>query len=281
MLSIGRFSQASRLSVRTLRRYDCDALLVPALVDAANGRRYYSPAQVAEARLIRLLRDLDLPLEEVRAVLGDRDPQSTHDRLAAHRDRLAAELDRQRAVLGELDDLLAQPRPLAPAPVEPRSLPEQLVVSCRVVTALAELPSAFGAAWGRVEWHLHEHGGRRAGPSLAIYHGPDFDPDALDVEVAVPVTGWVRVGAGIAVRTLPAVEVIATVHAGAYDRLGDAYQALAGWAGEHGRVLGEGIRETYLVGPDRGGPEGLRTEVAWPLAERDADGPAPTMTTAG
>ena len=107
MLSIGRFSQVCRLSVRTLRRYDADDLLVPALVDAPTGRRYYSPTQVAEARLIRLLRDLDVPLSEVRGLLAVRDPAAARAALAAHRARLAEQLLHQRAVLSELDGLLA------------------------------------------------------------------------------------------------------------------------------------------------------------------------------
>jgi DNA-binding transcriptional MerR regulator len=266
LLSIGRFSQACRLSVRTLRRYGEEGLLVPALVDEANGRRYYSPAQLAEARLIRLLRDLELPLEEVAGLLADRDPAATRERLSAHRNRLEERLDRQRTVLGELDLLLAGGRPVAAPVVERRRLPEQLVVTARTTTPLAQLPGAFGAALGRVERHLHATGARRVGPTSAIYHGQDFDPEAVDVDVAVPVGGWVPVGPGIGVRTLPTADAVTVLHAGPYERLGDAYVALARWAADHGSDVGDDPRETYLVGPDRAGPDGLRTEVAWPLA---------------
>ncbi len=41
----------------------------PASIDAANGYRYYSRAQVKLGRLIRTLRDMDLPLEEIAAVV--------------------------------------------------------------------------------------------------------------------------------------------------------------------------------------------------------------------
>jgi DNA-binding transcriptional MerR regulator len=268
MLSIGRFSQVCRLSVRTLRRYDADDLLVPALVDASTGRRYYSPAQVGEARLIRLLRDLDVPLAEVRGLLAVRDPADARAALAAHRARLAEQLRHQRAVLSELDGLLADPDPVTRAVVVRRSLPEQLALTARTRTTLAALPAAFGAALGRVERLLHEQAGRRTGPTLAIYHGEEFDPEQVDVEVAVPVAGWLAVRDGVDARVMPPVDAVATMHAGPYDRIGSAYQALAHWSADRGLVLGDQPREIYVVGPDRAGPEGLRTEVVWPLAEQ-------------
>jgi DNA-binding transcriptional MerR regulator len=269
LLPIGRFSQACRISVRTLRRYDAGELLVPALVDPATNRRWYSPAQVAEARMIRLLRDLDVPLDEVREVLAEHDPGAARRRLAAHRDRLAEQLAHQRAVLAELDHLLTDPEPVARPEVAVRTLPEQLVVSARIRTGLTGLPGAFGAALAQVERALHERLGRRTGPTLAIYHGEDFDPEAIDVEVAVPIAGWIRIAEGIDVRALPAVDAVTVVHAGPYDRIGAAYGDLAAWAAGRGQDLGGELggepRETYLVGPDRAAPEGWRTEVAWPL----------------
>jgi len=266
LLSIGRFSLACRLSVRTLRRYDADALLVPALVDPVTGRRYYSPAQVGEARLIRLLRDLDLPLEEVRGILAERDPAAIRLGLAAHRDRLARQLAHQQAVLADLDDLLSDPQPVAVPQVTRRVLPEQIVVFARTRTTLTALPEVFPATLRRVEQALRAQTGRRTGPALAIYHGEEFDPQALDLEVAVPVAGWLRAGHDAGVRTLPAVDAVTTVHAGPYGGIGNAYAALAQGAAERGHDLGPGPRETYLVGPDRSGPAGWRTEVAWPLA---------------
>jgi len=265
LLPIGQFSQASRLSVRTLRRYDADGLLVPALVDPVTNRRYYSPAQVDEARLIRLLRDLEVPLDEIRRLLAERDPALTRQRLAAHRRHLAEQVARQRAVLADLDDLLTAVDPVTAPEVTTRTLTEQTVLSTRLRTSLAALPAEFGAALGRVERALHQQAGRRAGPPLAIYHGEGFDPDAVDVEVGVPVAGRPRAAPGLDVRLLPAVEAVTTVHVGPYERIGDAYAALAAWAAEYGHALGAGPREAYLVGPDRSPPDGWRTEVAWPL----------------
>jgi DNA-binding transcriptional MerR regulator len=63
MLSIGRFADATGLTVKALRHYDEIGLLVPARVDPDNGYRYYDAAQVEDAVTIRRLRALELPLD--------------------------------------------------------------------------------------------------------------------------------------------------------------------------------------------------------------------------
>jgi DNA-binding transcriptional MerR regulator len=95
LLRIGRFAQISGLSVHTLRHYDDVGLLVPAEVDAETGYRRYRRSQVREARLIRALRCIDLPVEEVRAAMAAATGAGTAEILRKHRRRL----ERQRREL--------------------------------------------------------------------------------------------------------------------------------------------------------------------------------------
>ena len=53
LLTIGAFARASRLSPKALRIYDELGLLRPARVDEASGYRFYEPAQVPVAQVIR------------------------------------------------------------------------------------------------------------------------------------------------------------------------------------------------------------------------------------
>jgi DNA-binding transcriptional MerR regulator len=94
LLPIGRFARLSGLSVGALRHYDEVDLLRPAHVDAFTGYRRYRRAQLETARTIARLRDLELPLEEIRAVVAMDDPADQRRFLAAHRTRVAARSDR-------------------------------------------------------------------------------------------------------------------------------------------------------------------------------------------
>jgi DNA-binding transcriptional MerR regulator len=68
-MSIGEFARQSRLSAKALRLYDELGLLPPAQVDEDSGYRFYEPGQLKQARLIAALRQLQVPLAEIKAIL--------------------------------------------------------------------------------------------------------------------------------------------------------------------------------------------------------------------
>ncbi len=89
LLPIGRFARLAGLSIGALRHYHELGLLEPARVDPDTSYRSYARAQLDDARLIARLRELDLALPEIRAILG----ANASDRrrlLGAHRSRLMA-----------------------------------------------------------------------------------------------------------------------------------------------------------------------------------------------
>ncbi|HEX2756107.1 MAG TPA: MerR family transcriptional regulator [Candidatus Limnocylindrales bacterium] len=85
LLSIGRFARLAGLSVGALRHYDELDLLRPADIDRFTGYRRYRRVQLETARTIARLRDLELPLDEIREVLAMDDPAEQRRRLATHR----------------------------------------------------------------------------------------------------------------------------------------------------------------------------------------------------
>ena len=70
-ISIGEFARRSRLSLKVLRLYDERGVLVPSRVDQASGYRYYDTAQLDDARLVVMLRQLQLPLAAVKEAACD------------------------------------------------------------------------------------------------------------------------------------------------------------------------------------------------------------------
>jgi DNA-binding transcriptional MerR regulator len=107
LLSIGRFARLAGLSVGALRHYDELDLLRPADIDRFTGYRRYRRAQLETARTIARLRDLELPLDEIREVLAMDDPAEQRRRLATHRARIEARtnrLTRLLHVVGRMSD---------------------------------------------------------------------------------------------------------------------------------------------------------------------------------
>ena len=73
MLKIGDFSRLSHLTVKALRFYEKEKLLIPASVDEWTGYRYYETSQLEDAAKIKACRQLDLSIDEIRAILSGAD----------------------------------------------------------------------------------------------------------------------------------------------------------------------------------------------------------------
>ncbi len=106
LMPIGRFSRLTGLGVKALRNYDEVGLLVPAAVDDETGYRFYSPDQVDRAETIRLLRRLDMPLEEIRSTLAADDPVALRAALVSHQRQMAGRDAEIRASMGQLQRLI-------------------------------------------------------------------------------------------------------------------------------------------------------------------------------
>jgi len=71
VMTIGEFGRRSNLSPKALRLYEREGLLHPVRVDEHNGYRWYAGAQLETARLIGLLRGLDMSLDDIALLLAD------------------------------------------------------------------------------------------------------------------------------------------------------------------------------------------------------------------
>ncbi|MHB8449122.1 MAG: VOC family protein [Mycobacteriales bacterium] len=93
-------------------------LLQPAARSAGSGYRYYSPGQTGAARVIALLRSMDMPIVELRSVASGADAAERRQIFRNHRARLEARLDEVRCLL-DAADAMTEEDPMT-APTETR-----------------------------------------------------------------------------------------------------------------------------------------------------------------
>jgi DNA-binding transcriptional MerR regulator len=122
LLTIGRFARLAGLSIGALRHYDELDLLRPAEVDRETGYRRYRTDQLPAARTIARLRELEIPLDEIRAILAVDDPAEQRRRIANHRRRVEARTVRLQRVLHQLHHLTERKEPLVSRPPGPPDL---------------------------------------------------------------------------------------------------------------------------------------------------------------
>jgi DNA-binding transcriptional MerR regulator len=111
LLSVGRLARRAGLTTKALRHYDRIGLLRPVEVDPATGYRWYHPDQVAQARLVWLLRSVELPLDAVRAAVAawqDGDKDTLEEVLRAQWQLLDARVTRLKGALHTLHHLIKE-----------------------------------------------------------------------------------------------------------------------------------------------------------------------------
>jgi DNA-binding transcriptional MerR regulator len=263
-MPIGMFSRASSLSIKSLRAYHEDGILVPDSVDPRTGYRIYTVDQLADAAVIVRLRMLDVPLAQVREVLAARDPDTTKRVLAAHRTAMEDRLAETARIIAELQSGVA---PTTMTPVHVRAEPARHTVRVLEDVHTAEFGEWLADAHGRLAAFLDRAGVEAAGPPGTLC-GASIEDDGIEpVEAFIPVAEPVGGGGEIGVGEVPAARVAVLVHAGDYPAMIDTYRTLGAWVARNATHADERVREWCVVGA-LDGPDvaTYRTEIAWPIA---------------
>lgn len=261
LLTIGDFSRMTYLSVKALRHYHEIGLLEPAEIDPASGYRLYRPAQVTTAQVIRRLRDLDMPLDSVRTVLGAPDLDTRNAAIVEHLRGMERRLEQLNSTVTSLRVLLEQPSPALE--VEYRSTPTVRALAITGRVGMDDSERWLSGALEEVAASAHAH---RAGPDGALYFSDFFQADVGGMTAFVPVTGPVRATGRVEEIELPAVELAVSVHRGPSAQVDRTYGALGTFVAERAFGVDGPIREHYLVTSADTADERLhRTEVCWPV----------------
>lgn len=272
-VGIGEFSKMSYLSIKALRHYHDVGLLEPSGVDPATGYRRYTTSQVPVAHVIRRLRDLEMPIDEIRLVLTASTPAVGNRALLRHLERMQDQLEQTQQHVASLHSLLGGELDAA-GRVEIRRLAGVSVVAEAAIVPFDECDLWLDGSLQRLHHQAEAARMTVAGPDGALY-ADEFFADAVgEVTAFVPVADAPQASAGVGrssadgtVLQLAPTTVALLVHHGPLEDIDRTYGALGSIVAERG-IGGRGpIREHYL--------SDTSTEVCWPVAatsEGDATG---------
>jgi DNA-binding transcriptional MerR regulator len=268
LLTIGAFARRSRLSPKALRIYEQHEVLVPASVDPTNGYRRYAESQLGDARMVRLLRRLDIPLSEVAAIVVAPRAQRA-ELLDRYWQDAESRFIRQRAVAQHLVNSLSGGKDHYPMfEITIRDVAEQTILTEQAHVRANALPDWISAALGREHATLATIGGA-AGPSLVIYHAEVTEDSDGPVEAATPVDPGRTHELEAPFRVEPAHReafVSITKAQVRYPDILSAYDAVESWIAESGARISGSPREIYFADWDAAGEDDFVADIAYPIA---------------
>jgi DNA-binding transcriptional MerR regulator len=259
-LTVGDFSRATHLTIKTLRHYHEVGLLEPAAVDPHTSYRYYAPQQIPQAQVIRRLRDLDMPVADIKAVLATPDAIGRSALITKHLERLEGELAKTRAAVDSLRAILERPS----YAISHRTVPATRALAIRGCVERGEV-----AAW----WHgalgeLHATSRANAGVLGGLFETALFTEGRGEAIVFAPIakSATPKVVGRVELFDVPAAELAIVTHAGSHDSIDAAYGELGAYVAGHEIAVDGPLREYYVRDPiDARDSADWVTEIAWPV----------------
>lgn len=147
--------------------------------------------------------------------------------------------------------------------IESRTLAEQETAVEFTTLPIAEMGPWLGRAFDEVAAYLERKGAGPAGLPFARYH-PTGD-GRCEVEAGFPASTPTSGEGDVEPSELPGGLVATAVHAGPYETVARAYEAISNWVHAHGGASAGDPWEVYLTEP-RGNPDPAtwQTEVVQP-----------------
>lgn len=270
-MSISAFARRSLLSVKALRLYDEMGLLRPERVDTDSRYRYYSESQLETARLISLLRKLDVPLAEISGIVS-MEPAAATQILAAwwknEEERFAGRKDLLRYIRGSvLVDEARRPIEDGNYEVVMRERPAMTWLYRSSHVHGPDLPAFIGQSVDALTKRADRYGGAQ-GHSVVIFHGlVDLDSNG-PADVCLPVVDNSVAEDGDLIRTEAAHQqayIVLEKHQVAFPQILQVYQSLRRWIDHNGFAISGPPREQYLGPFDVAQSDDQICEVAFPI----------------
>ena len=244
LYKIGMFAAMNHVTVKALRFYEEQGLLMPAQIQPDTGYRYYTLSQMADLHRITALKKAGFTLEEIAKISLGADEQAV---LLKKKSELLAEIAELTRKLSELDRFIAGDAERLSAPVLIKTVPASTVAYMSVTLdsydSLFERMPEMGAL-------MEKAGCVCALPEYCFtcYPEPCLKDEGITAEICEAVTE-AKCGTGkLRFKTLPEISVACIFHRGSYATLPESYERLLRYIEDNGYEIAGEVRESYIDG---------------------------------
>lgn len=244
LYKIGMFAQMNHVTVKTLRFYEEQGILMPAYVDVESGYRYYTMSQMEPLHRITALKEIGFSLEDIRVLNQGMDEREFMEKKQEDIMQKYEEITKQLSIIG---GYMSTDLSVLHAPVLIKQIPAVTVASskCRIHSydALFELMPKIGKEMENLgcEWAYPEY-------CFTEYLETGYKEEDILVEICQSVTMKKEDTERIKFRDLPQMEAACIYHKGSYDSFSETYAVIFKYIEDNGYEVCGNIREKYIDG---------------------------------
>ena len=265
MYKISEFSQITRLTVKALRYYDEQGMLIPSH-RGENNYRFYTEKDFVKADIIVMLREFDFSIAEIKDVLENyNSEEDVYVYLREKQTMLSKQISEQKKMIKKINGKIKT------CNVEEIKMDYQFEIKeigATPVIAIRENISWNNNAGDIISKLYSTAKAKTNGAMISLYYDDEYK-EVSDTEICVPVSSKIEKN-GIVYKTLPAQKMLCTTHIGRYEDLKNAYKAIFDYARSNNIKTSPPHRAVYIKGPGMimsGNPDKYVTEIMLPIVE--------------
>ncbi|MEE9429902.1 MAG: MerR family transcriptional regulator [Melioribacteraceae bacterium] len=260
--SIGEFSKITLLSIKSLRLYHEKKILIPAEVDEFTKYRYYNEGNYEKARSIKILREHDFSLAEIKEILDEcNDEADMLEQVQTKLYEIKNKIDRYNDISQSLENIIKQEKESVMKTnqefdVEEKEISTILIAGHRMKGKYQDVGKGFkllGKSFGR---HIN-------GKAMSLYYDGEYKEDDADFEPCFPIRKG-NSSDDISVREIKGGKCVSLIHKGEYENLSQSYKKIFSYINENNLKTLLPSREVYVKGPGmifNGNPNNYLTEI--------------------
>ena len=260
--SIGEFSAITSLTIKSLRLYHEKGILIPSNVDEFTQYRYYDEMNLETAKSIKILKEFDFSLTEIKEILDDCDSSTNLlGQLQNKFNQIQMKIKRYEDISVSLENTIKiekenKMNSEENFDIEEKEVETILIAGWRMKGKYSDIGNGFSKLGKKYGRHIN-------GKALGLYYDGEYKEVDADFEACFPIRKG-QESDGFSVRELRGGRCASIIHKGSYENIGDSYAKVFSYVNEKGYKKLLPTREVYLKGPGmifKGNPKNYLTEI--------------------
>lgn len=265
MYKIGEFSSLSKTTIKTLRYYESQGLLIPTYIDDETGYRFYETKELLKLAKIISLRQMGLSIKNIKDILNGCD---LNEVLKLKKEELEREISDFNSQLLQINNLLEGS--IMNYEVIVKELPKCIIYYKEgVIKDFSEITKFILDSASECKSTNPNIKCIEPDYCFVNYLDGEYKDHDIKIRYAQAVTETGIPNETINFEELKAVKAASIYHKGTYSSLGVSYSKILKWIEENNYEITEPIRERYIDGIwNKDNEEDWLTEIQIPIKKK-------------